>query len=263
MLGIFRRPKCVGLALSGGAVRGLAHLGVLKVLEEAEIEVDVVSGTSAGSFVGAFVAAGLPVNQILDVAERMSWAEISSPRVPRLGFLTSTDMDGFLKDNLKVDRIEDLAKPYAATAVSLTTGECVAFTQGLLAKAVMASTCIPGVFAPVQIDGQMFVDGGLLSFDPVKEAKELGADYVISVRLSTPRRPEQPPRNIIEVMLASFDIAFAHVSDLEPTGDVTIVPDLEGTNPYDFHQREDLIRRGEDAARKHIDRIKRDLHHRR
>ena len=249
--------------MSGGAVRGLAHLGVLSVLEEAGIEVDVVSGTSAGSFVGAFVAAGMSVAEMIEVAKSTSWPEISSLRVPRRGFLSSAPMEEFLHKHLGIDRIDDLAKPYAATAVSLNTGELVAFTEGPLAKAVMASTCIPGVFAPVRIDGQLFVDGGVSSFDPVGEAKDLGADYVISSRLATPRRPEHEPRTIIDIMLASFDLAFAHISDLEPRGDVTITPDLEGTNPYDFHQLDDLIERGKEAARKQIDQIKRELRRRR
>lgn len=259
MFSFRKRYRRVGIALSGGAVRGMAHIGVLMALSRAGIPVDIVSGTSAGALVGAYVAGGIPVSRMRAVARTMTWAKISSVRMPGLGILSSRRMKSFLGTTLGIEQIEDLKLPYAAVAVGLARGECRAFSSGPLAEAVMASTAIPGVFAPVEIDGELYVDGGLRSFDPVAEARELGADYVIASRLTPPRAWGRHPKSIVEVMLASFDLALGHIAEGEPKADAAIVPNMDNTNLYDFSQRDDLVDRGLRAAEAVIPKIKRDL----
>lgn len=249
--------KRIGLSLSGGAVRGMAHLGVVKVFEEHGIPIDVVAGTSAGAFAGAFLAAGIPSERLLSMATLLDWGKISSMNVRGLGLLKSVNMARFIEQVVGKIAIEDLLKPYAAMAVGLTTGRLVAFTKGPLAAAVMASTAIPGVFAPVEIDGELYVDGGVKAFDPVEQVRELGAEYVISVKLIPPGGQRAKPRNVLELILTAFDLNTAHIAALEPAGDVTIVPDLTGTNAFEFKQTEELIERGAAAAREKIQEIER------
>lgn len=254
-----RGLKRVGLSLSGGAVRGMAHLGVVKVLEEHGIPVDVVAGTSAGAFAGAFLAAGVPCERLLSMATLLDWGKISSMNVRGLGLLKSANMARFIEQVVGKVAIEDLPKPYAAMAVGLTTGRLVAFTEGPLAPAVMASTAIPGVFAPVEIDGELYVDGGVKAFDPVDQVRAMGAEYVISVKLVPPEGQRAKPRNVLELILTTFDLNTAHIAALEPAGDTTIVPDLTRTNAFDFKQTEDLIERGAEAARAKIEEIERGI----
>jgi NTE family protein len=251
--------KTVGLALSGGAVRGLAHLGVIKVLEEHGIPVHCVAGTSAGSLVGAFLAAGYRSDTLLKIAGELGWGKIAGPAFPSKGLLDGRILERYLEKELGEINIEDLQLPYAAVAVELSSGSLAVFDKGPLAPAVRASCAIPGIFTPLEQDDGLYVDGGIKCFTPVAQARALGADYCIAVKLVPPERPPRKPDNILEVMLASFDLNISHVAELEAAGDVTIVPELEDTTQFDFDKRDTLIERGEEAARRHIYRIQRDL----
>lgn len=249
----------VGLSLSGGAVRGIAHVGVIQTLEEHGIPIDIVAGTSAGAFAGVFVAAGLPAKKMATMSRMLDWSKISSMNLGGLGILKGANMARFIHDVLGDVRIEDLPRAFAAMAVGLQSGRLVAFTEGPVAPAVMASTAIPGVFAPVDIGGELYVDGGVKAFDPVAQVRAMGADYCISVKLVPPSGQRERPRNIVDLLLTAFDLQTNHIAELEPAGDVTIRPDLAGTNAFEFKQRDRLIRSGREAAEARIDQIKRDL----
>ncbi|MFW5716897.1 MAG: patatin-like phospholipase family protein [Spirochaetota bacterium] len=254
--------KTIGISLSGGAVRGLAHIGVLKVLEEYGVPVHVVAGTSAGALAGAFFAAGLPARKIETVARTLDWGKVSALSFGGMGVLDAKAMEHLIERTLGPLRVQDLPRKFAAMAVSLTTGRLEAFTEGPLARAVRASTAIPGVFKPVEIDGELYVDGGVRSFDPVEQVRRMGADFCIAVKLIPPAEQQIVPRNIVQVVLAAFDLNTHHIATLEPSGDVTITPDLTGTSSFEFRHRDLLIRRGEEAARKVIPEILRRLQRR-
>lgn len=240
-------------------MRGLAHVGVIRVLEEHGIPIHCVAGTSAGSLSGAFLAAGFSGAKQVRIARKLAWGKLAGLTVSSKGMFDGRVMEEFIEEEIGDVRIEDLEMPYAAVAVDLSTGELAVFDKGPLAPAVRASCAIPGVFTPLEIDGHVYVDGGVLSFDPVPQARALGGEYIINVPLVPPKQPKRQPTNILEILLATFELNMRHVARLEPSGDTSIVPDLTGTDMYDFRQRELLIKRGEEAALAQIDKIKNDL----
>lgn len=245
--------------MSGGAVRGIAHLGVIRVLEEHGIPIHCVAGTSAGSLSGVFLAAGFTAEQQFQIARKLAWGKLAGITVPAKGLFDGRVMEEFINEELRRENIEELDMPYAAVAVDLSTGELAVFDHGPIAPAVRASCAIPGVFTPLEIDDHVYVDGGVLSFAPVPQARALGADYIIAVNLVPPKEPKRRPANLLEVLLATFELNMRHVANLEPSGDVEIRPELTGTDMYDFGQRELLIQRGEEAARLKIEQIEADL----
>jgi NTE family protein len=245
------KPK-IGLALSGGFVLGIAHLGVLKVLEEEGVPIHCVAGTSAGSLVGAFVAAGYSYAGLRELSSALSWASISGPAVPTKGLLGSQNLERFLGKHLGACNIEDLSLPYAAVAVDLTRGQEITITRGPLARAIRASCAVPGIFTPVEDKEALYVDGGLKRQLPVQAARDLGADFVIGVNLIPSMLKQRRPRNMLEILVASFELMVAHIAELEPKGDINILPDLKGLNSFQMSQAEELVRRGEAAARECI-----------
>jgi len=251
--------KNIGLVLSGGAVLGIAHLGVLKVLEENDIPVDIIVGTSAGSLVGAFMAAGYSSDQLFDMVRNLSWSKISKLTIPKMGLLDSKQLEHYIDSELGRIDFLNLQKKFAAVAVDITTGGQVVFIDGIVSQAVRASCAIPGVFTPLVQDNRILVDGGVLNFLPTDVARKMGADYIIAVKLTPSISNSKPPENIIHILINSFQLALAQIAEHAPNGDVTIVPDLAGLNPHDFKQVEILYERGRIAALKSIDQVKQDL----
>jgi len=256
---ISSQARKIGLALSGGAVLGMAHLGVFKVLEEHHIPIHCVAGTSAGAMAGAFFAAGYSYAQIWRIAKDLNWGKIGGVTFPTKGLLNSRLLERFLCQKLGNINIEDLPIPFAATAVDLTTGKLIVYTAGPLARAVRASCIIPGVFTPLEINDAVIVDGGLKSFLPVTEVQKLGADFIIAVKLVPSVNTRNKPDNIIEILTNTHDLTVAHFADKSPRGDIEILPDLAGMNSYDFRQSKELVHRGAVAAQKNIKKIKKAL----
>jgi len=250
-----KHSKKIGLALSGGAVLGIAHIGVVRALEENNIPIDIIAGTSAGSAVGAFLAAGYTSERMFEIVEKLSWTKISKLTLPRLGLLDSSLLERFIESELGPIDIPLLPKKFAAIAVDLTSGKEKVFKYGPVAQAVRASCAIPGVFTPLVIDKQIFVDGGVLNFIPTTVVREMGAQCVIAVKLLPPVSTKKPPDSIIQVLITSSQLALNQIALHAPNGDVTIIPDLHGLNPHDFRQADVLFERGYDAARKSIAKI--------
>jgi len=197
----------LGLALSGGGARGVAHIGALAALEEAGIRPDLVAGTSAGSLVGAFYCAGWDSAGMLQEVKNFSWREIARLRLPDpRGLVDSRLIEEGISRRLGDLRIEELAIPYAAVATDLLTGERVVLQEGPVAPAVRASCAIPGIFSPyVAPDGRMLVDGGVVDNLPVQVARQMGAEVVLAVNVSSTTTPlDKPPRNVIEVLEYSW-----------------------------------------------------------
>jgi NTE family protein len=246
--------KKVGLALSGGAVLGFAHLGVIRVLEENGIPIHCVAGTSAGALVGVFVAAGYSFAEMWDMARHLSWGKLGGLTISRKGLFNSAVVQRFIEATLGKRSFADLQLPFATTSVDLMTGECLVMREGSVAEAVRASCIIPGVYSPLEKDGRVLIDGGFRNFLPVDVARQLGADYVIAVKL-VPQRAPMRLHNVFQILIASLSLGMRNIALNAPGGDVTIVPDLRDLNSYDFDQARELVRRGEDAARAVLSQI--------
>jgi len=253
------QKKKIGLALSGGAVLGIAHLGVIKVLEENHIPIDLIAGTSAGSLVGALLAAGYSSDEMFRMIKSLSWGKLSKLTIPKMGLLNSKLLGRFLESELGRIDIADLPKPFAAVAVDLTSGKQVILREGPVSEAVRASCAIPGIFTPLVREKQVLVDGGVLNFLPTDVVRNMGADYVIAVKLTPSIKNKKPPESIFQILLNSFQLGIAQIAEHAPDGDVTIIPDLTGLNPHDFKQAETLFQRGYDAALVAIEQIRHDL----
>lgn len=177
------RPK-IGIALGSGAARGLAHIGVLKILEQARIPIDIISGTSMGAFIGAMYSAGVPVDHMERVAKDIDWkrmATLIDPILPTSGLTDSKKLVAFMKQLLPVRNFEELRLPLAVTATDINTGEAILIKQGDLLEALRASLAFPGIFSPVRFGQRFLVDGGLCKPIPTDAARQLGAEKVIGV----------------------------------------------------------------------------------
>ena len=178
----FNYPK-IGIALSGGAARGNAHVGVLRALLENNIPIDVIAGTSSGSIVGGALAAGLSLEEIEDFGRKLRWRHIGRVTVSRLGVQSNQRLEKYLRNRLPISRFEDLRIPFAAVATDLKTGTAVVMRdRGDVPFAIRASCTIPGWYVPVTDEqGRQLVDGGLVAVVPSTVARSLGADIVIAV----------------------------------------------------------------------------------
>ena len=184
---VVKKVPRLGLALGGGAARGFAHVGVLQVLEEAGIKADLVVGTSAGSLVAAFYASGKTGAQLQRVADTMEEVTITDWTVPLLGrgMMRGDALSRYVNQQTGGRRIEELKMPLGIVATDLRTGDGVLFQRGDLGTAVRASSSVPSVFEPVRIGAREFVDGGLVSPVPVRYARQMGAEYVLAVDISS------------------------------------------------------------------------------
>ena len=257
MAKLFSKPK-VGLALSGGAARGLAHIGVIKVIQEEHIPVDCVTGASVGSLMGALFAAGMHWTDMAAAARHMKWKDLAQITLSQLGIAKHAKLQEITDRLIGGKRFEDLPLPFAAVAVDLQSGEEVVFSSGPVADAVRASSSIPGLFEPTVLDGRFLVDGGLLNNLPADLARNLGADVVIAVDLNSQTEETSPPKNVLDVLYRCFQIVLDHNErDERAQADVVVAPDLTGKSYYDLKQLDDLIELGEQAARDSLPRIRR------
>ena len=238
--------KRVGLALGGGGARGLAHVGVLSVLEEAGIPIDYVAGTSMGALIGASYCAGIEIPQLLKNAEDAGWWQISRPSWPRHGWLSFEKMEHWLTDMLGDIDIRDFAIPFAAVATDLETGERVILRDGPVGKVVRVSCSVPGIVTPVEYQGRLLCDGGISDNLPDYAARLLGADYVIGVDVFAPAfRTFLGP---VGAMLAAVETLVQHAGGGDLDADCLIVPDLVGTSYVRLSKYKEFIEAGERAA---------------
>ena len=180
---IFRRKKKIGLALGGGAVLGAAHIGVLKAIEEFNIPISYIAGTSIGAIISAFYAFGKNWEEMAILLKGLNWLDISRISLSQFGLLSNKKLGKLITDNLGDVTFDEACIPLAMIATDITSGEKVVLKSGNVAAAVMASSCIPGIFIPVEIDNRLLVDGELVENVPVTPLKEMGANFIISVDL--------------------------------------------------------------------------------
>ena len=251
--------KKIGLALSGGGARGFAHIGVLQVLVERGIEIDMVAGTSAGSIVGGALAAGMTTREISAMAARVGWTNMTRPSLSPLGLLSNAPMGSFIKREFPVKRFEDLVLPFAAVACDLDTGAEVVFKQtGDLALAIRSSCAVPGVFSPIRDElGRLLVDGGVVSPIPVDAVRRLGADIVIAVDLMACGATFRTrPLTAFGMLFQSAMMLLRSASrNQHYTADIVIKPEIAHLRPDQINKREEFIALGRAAALKSLPEI--------
>lgn len=250
----------VGLALGGGASKGFAHVGIIKVLKENGIPVKVVTGTSAGSIVGSLFASGMSPDRLELEAEILGKTDLVDLTLSTSGFIKGEKLQNYINRKVGGRRIQQFPIKFAAVATDFETGKAVAFNQGSAGQAVRASAAIPNVFQPVIIGRHTYVDGGLSQPVPVSAARRQGANFVIAVDISA-----RPGKNISQGFFSYFDqtLNVMSVSALQNElgqADVVIKPqvlDLGAVGGFD--QKKRAIRLGEEAARAALPEIKRKL----
>jgi NTE family protein len=236
--------KNIGLALGGGAVLGAAHIGVLKAIEEKGIDIKFITGTSIGAFVAALYAFGKNWNEISDITSELSWMDITSISLSRYSLLSNDKFGALLKKHIGDKNIEESKIPLAIIATNAASGDKVILEKGSVAKAVMASTCIPGLFNPVLIDDTMLIDGGIVENVPINTLRKIGADFVIGVDLNA-NHNYQKPGNILDVLMNSFHFIMQQSARLQTQdADFLIKPDLSSFDRTDTKQVEGLIEKG-------------------
>jgi NTE family protein len=250
------RPAKVALVLGAGASRGFAHIGVLKVLEQNGIPVNMIVGTSAGSFVGSLYAYGFNAYQLQKIAMEIQKSDIVDLTIPDNGFIKGEQLEGYVNRMLGGTPIEKLRIPFYAVATDIQAGQEVVFGKGNTGTAVRASCSIPGVFRPVVIAGRMYVDGGVVSPVAVEAARKMGADMVIAVDISSDLDRTQP-ESTIGTILQSVNIMYSKISYGQLSkADVVIRPKVGYIGSADFDKRHEAILEGEKAAVEALPRIK-------
>jgi NTE family protein len=245
-----KRVPAIGVALGGGFARGIAHIGVLKVLEEEGIPIRMVAGTSVGAIMGAAYCSGLTIAELEEIAHKVRFTTFARWTISRFGFATTDRMAIFLERILKVQTFEELRIPLAVTATDFKTGGGAVFTSGPIIDPVRASCAYPGMFLPVEIDGRCLVDGMLSYPVPSLPLRNLGVDRVLAVHLKGQWSKSCAPRHFFDVIGQSFAIAQDMMSPVwRNAADLVIEPDVAGFDYDDFKRAGELIRVGELAMR--------------
>lgn len=248
------RPK-VGLALGSGGARGFAHLGVMKVLRDEGIPIDMIAGSSMGALVGSFYGVGLDIERLYYIAKLFKRKYYLDFTVPKMGLISGHRVKELIKIFTHGKHLEQLDLPVRVVATDLQTGERVVFREGPIADAVRASISIPGVFVPEEIDGRLLVDGGVVDIVPISVVKEMGADIVIAVDVSNINKNVEIT-SIFDVIMQSLDIMQLElVKCREVATDVMIRPDVSAYSSQTFTNIEEIIKIGEEETRKKISEI--------
>jgi len=248
------RPR-VGVALGGGFARGIAHLGVLRVLDEEKIPIDYLAGTSAGAMLAASYATGHTIAEIEAQARATRFRDFGQWKLSWMGLASNQRLEHYPRKYLGVTTFEQLRIPLAIAATDLATGEPVYFTQGPLGPALRASCAYPGMFMPVEHEGRLLVDGFLAAPVPVDALKKMGADVVIAVFLEA--ASDRKPSSIVDVIGLSFAILQRHADrEWRRKADIVIEPIVRDFLWDDFDKTPELIASGEAAARAALPKIR-------
>lgn len=254
------------LILGSGGARGFAHIGVLKVLEEINFPVHILSGTSIGALIAALSASGLSAQKIEDLIISMdwkSWFRLADIAIPKVGLFKGDRIEGFLKDVIGEVQFEDLNKSLTIMATDLESGKSVALNSGSVVEAIRASTSIPGAFQPKEIKGQYLVDGGLSDPVPVDIAQWMGAKKTIAIDVTTrvnmlPKKLPGSGFSLYDTLLRTIYIMESRVAELQISHfppDILMRPSIEGIQILEFQKAKQAIEAGEKVARKHMEEI--------
>jgi len=247
------RPR-VGLALAGGFARGIAHIGVLRVLLEAGIPIDCVAGTSVGALIGAAYCAGASLDEMEEAGKATSFADFGRWTPSWLGLATNHRMEKYLERFTTAKKFEELKTPLAISTSDINEGITVYYTSGSIVQPLRASCAYPALFVPIQYDGRTLVDGFLTAPVPVEGAMLLGADVVIAIYLDS--GSDTTPRTAAEVISRSFSIIQQHAEVAwRQQADLIIEPDVRAFAWDDFSKTPELVKAGEEAARRMLPEI--------
>ncbi len=249
-----REPR-LGLALGAGTARGFAHVGVFKVLEAAGIPIRLIVGTSVGSLVGSLYAYGIPAFEIQKLAMALERSDLVDLIVPDNGFVKGEKLEAYVNRMVRDTPMEEFPIAFHAVATDLRTGQEMVFSKGNAGTAVRASCSIPGIFQPVKIGGDTYVDGGLVSPVAVDAARRMGADAVIAVDISG-GVDGSVPGGVLDTLIQSGSILYAKIAEEQNSrADVLIRPRVGEIFAGDFTKRHEAILEGEKAAREALPKI--------
>ena len=252
-----KRMPAIGVALGGGFARGIAHIGVLKVLEKEGIPVRMIAGTSVGAIMGAAYCSGITIPELEEIAHQVRFTTFARWTLSRYGFANNDRMATFLKRTLKVQTFEELRIPLGVTATDFNTGKGTVFASGSIIDPVRASCAYPGMFLPVEIRGRFLVDGMLSYPVPTVPLREMGAERVLGVHLKGQWSKTTAPRHYFDVIGQSFAIAQEMMSSVwRNAADLVIEPDVAGFDYDDFKRADELIRVGELAMRRALPAVR-------
>ena len=242
----------IGLALGGGAFRGLAHIGVLQVMEEYGVPIHMIAGTSMGALVGGVYCSGMNMHLVERYVYTIEERDLIDMTIPRTGFIAGQRIELLIKTLTGNRSFQDLKIPFAAVAADVEKGQPVVLTEGKVYEAIRASISIPGVFKPVMRDGRMLVDGGIVARVPTDTVRDMGADFVISVDVGY-HGGETKCDGIVSIMMQAFAVMEWHIiKERVNTSDINIVPALGHINMASIAQAEETIEIGRQAARAQI-----------
>ena len=245
----------IGYALSGGFIKGFAHLGVMQALQERDIKPDVISGVSAGALAGAFYADGNEPYRVLDYFSGHKFQDLTKLVIPKTGLFSLTEFIDFLKSNLKAQKLEELKTPLIITATDLDHGRSMHFHKGSIAERVAASCCMPVLFTPVKIGNTHYVDGGLLMNLPVSTLRN-ECEKVVAVNVS-PLMAEKYKMNIVSIAMRSYHFMFrANTFPERENCDLLIEPyNLEGYSNTELEKAEEIFEQGYNTALEILDQL--------
>lgn len=246
----------IGLALGGGAARGLAHITILEVLENEGIHIDMIAGTSIGSLIGGIYSTGVPIKYMKGLAKEIKWEYITDVTFPRKGLIKGDKMLSFLEIVTQKKDFQELTIPFSAIACDIETGKIIVLNNGSVAKAIRASTSIPGIYVPFRHQDRLLVDGAVLDPVPVSTVRKMGADIVIAVDLGV-KNIHYPANSIFEIIYSTFDIIQGELDKhriLE--ADIILKPDMSQCDKFDLVGYEKCFQAGYDAVNKALPGIK-------
>ena len=250
----------IGLALSGGAARGIAHIGALKALKEAQIPIDMVAGTSSGALIGALYASRLDIETIERVALDLKWREFADFTLPKMGLISGKGIEEFISEHTGVSDFKELKIPLAIITTDLISEREVVFREGLLARIVQASCSIPGVYTPVKYKDMLLVDGGVINILPTDVLRRMGADFVIGVDVNTKATIGPEPKNVFQVILQSWDVISRQgAKRARQDADLIIYPEIGDISKVDLKRARELLQAGYQATREVIPQITKEM----
>lgn len=240
-----KKGQKIGLALGGGAVLGAAHIGAIRAIEELGLEIAGIAGTSIGALIGALYACDNDFSSIEEIALDLSWSDISGFSFSKYALFSNRKIHDFLAEAIgKEASFSDGKVPLAIVSTNISTGEKVVLKDGDLAAAVMASTCLPGIYKPIEIDGKLLVDGGIVENVPITPLQEMGFEPIVAIDLNAKHTYEKPG-NIFDVLVNSFHFMLATAAkEQTQRADILIKPNLSSFSLVDSSQTEALIEVG-------------------
>lgn len=242
------KPATVAIVLGAGAVKGFAHVGVLRILESQRVPIHMIVGTSVGSLVGSLYAYGYSAQQLQAMASALERDDLIDLTLPDNGFVKGEKLEIYVNRMVRDTPIEKFRIPFHAVATDIKTGEEFVFGKGNAGMAVRASCAIPGIFKPSRISGRTYADGGIVSPLAIDIARRYGADVVIAVDISS-GITQATPQGTVETILQSIDIMYAKIAALQiPRADVIIRPNVGHIGSTDFTRKSEAMNEGEKAA---------------